>query len=98
MEEVTNPKIAGELCMGLAHPFRIRVLQVLKEEGGKMFASDLIKECAKDPQYYQQYTSAKFHIRKMQEKGIITLTKERKELMVVLKKNIKIYVEEVGEE
>lgn len=94
MEEVTDPKTAGTLCMGLGHPFRIKVIQVLNREGGKMFVSDLIKECAKDSDYYQQYTSAKFHIKKMEEKGIVALTKERKELMVTLKMNIKIYVEE----
>jgi len=90
--EATDPSEASLVCEGLAHPFRIKALQVLREHGGKMKLYDLFKECNKEEEYGQQFGVVKGHVEKMRICGLVDLVKERGKYTVILKKDVKILV------
>ena len=96
--EVSDPFEAGEICAGLSHAYRIKVMQVLVELGGKAKLSDLIKECSKDPSFFRQFVVGKAHIEKMAIAGIVDLRKEEGQYVVELKKVVSVFVKDIKSE
>jgi len=86
--EVSDPFEAGEICAGLSHAYRIKVMQVLVQLRGKAKLADLIKECNKDPPFFRQFVVGKTHIEKMAITGIVELGKEEGQYVVELKKEV----------
>ncbi|MDI6811179.1 MAG: hypothetical protein QMD80_05840 [archaeon] len=95
--EVSDPFEAGEICAGLSHAYRIRVMRVLAELGGKAKLADLIKECGKEPPFFRQFTVAKAHVEKMAIAGIVELRKEEGQYVVDLKKEVRVFVKDINE-
>ena len=89
---VSDPFEAGEICAGLSHAYRIKVMQVLVQLGGKAKLADLIKECSKDPPFFRQFTVGKAHIEKMAIAGIVDLKSEEGPYVVELKKEVSVFV------
>ncbi len=96
--EVSDPFEAGEICAGLGHAYRIKVMQVLVQLGGKAKLADLIKECSKDPPFFRQFTVGKAHIEKMAIAGIVDLSNEEGPYVVVLKKEVRVFIKEIKRE
>ena len=96
--EVSDPFEAGEICAGLSHAYRIKVMQVLVQLGGKAKLADLIKECSKDPPFFRQFTVGKAHIEKMAIAGIVDLSSEEGPYVVELKKEVRVFVKDIKSE
>ena len=96
--EVSDPFEAGEICAGLSHAYRIKVMQVLMQLGGKAKLADLIKECSKDPPFFRQFTVGKTHIEKMAIAGIVDLKREEGPYVVELKKEVRVFVKDIKSE
>ena len=97
-KEVSDPFEAGEICAGLSHAYRIKVMQVLMQLGGKAKLADLIKECSKDPPFFRQFTVGKAHIEKMAITGIVELSSEEGAYVVELKKEVRVFVKDIKSE
>ena len=93
--EVSEPFEAGEICAGLSHAYRIKVMRVLLELGGKAKLADLIKECSKEPPFFRQFTVAKAHVEKMAIAGIVDLRREEGQYVVDLKKEVRVFVKDI---
>lgn len=93
--KVVNPKDIAEICAGLGHPYKAKVLFVLRELK-KASLMHVIRECAREKGYYRQFTAAKGHIEKMALHGVVDLRRDDNgEYTVELKKDVEIYIKEL---
>jgi len=72
-------------CMGLAHPVRWVVVDILREHRNRMAVADLMEILRRDYDYRQNYARLAHHLRKMEDGGIIKIhhPKSRKKLIEV---------------
>ena len=86
----------AKICDGLSHEFRYRILERLKENNGKMLLSDLERSFVATP-HYRQWSIVKSHVDKMALNDLVEITKdENDQFLVILKKDVEIYAEDVG--
>ncbi len=72
-------------CMGLAHPVRWVIVDILREHGYRMAVADLMEILRRDYDYRQNYARLAHNLRKMEEGGIIKIhhPRTRKKLIEV---------------
>jgi len=60
-------------CMGLAHPVRWVIMDILKENNNRLAVAELMEILRRDYDYRQNYARLDHHLRKMEEGGIIKI-------------------------
>ena len=99
----------GRICKGMGDTrgFRARFLEILlRNPEHEMLLADLVHESSTDPAFYITYQTAKFHLLKMQDAGIVEISDTplpsmsgdglKIQTLIRLKRDVKVYVRDLG--
>lgn len=79
---------------GLAHPVRMKIMDVLLEKRS-MHQSEIVKQL-RGTEFEKEFRTIQTHLKKMESCGLVEISKNDKDItVVVLKKKIEIFAEDI---
>ena len=79
---------------GLAHPVRLKIMDLLIEKG-PIYQSEIVKQL-RGTAFEKEFRTIQTHLKKMESCGLLEISKDEKDITtVMLKKKIEIIAEDV---
>ena len=94
MKSISEPYEVSRICMGMSHPVRAKIMELL-ENDGTVLLHELDKKL-RGTKFEKSYNTIQGHVKKMESCGLVEISKNDKDItIVVLKKKIEIFAEDI---
>ena len=94
MTRISEPVEISKICIGLSHPVRAKILELLEID--MVIPLHEIEKNLRGTEFEKSYNTIQTHVQKMKSSGLVEISKNDKNItMVELKKRIEILAEDV---